>query len=118
MFNSVEYVRDVCRQRKIPVAQLEKDCGFANGYLNPKKLSKIPYDRVLKIASYLNLSVDYILTGEEKAPTPESEREASSQDIPDENYIILSRNAKKLSPEQRQQLLNVAKIMFKEEFKD
>lgn len=40
VFNSVEYVRDICSKRNIPISQLEKDCGFANGYMNPKKLKK------------------------------------------------------------------------------
>lgn len=69
MFNSVQYVRDICRQRKIPISQLEKECGFSNGYLNPKKMAKIPYDRALTIAEYLGISVSSILTGEaETAP--------------------------------------------------
>lgn len=65
MFNSVQCVREICQERKIPISQLEKDCGFSNGYLNPKKMSKIPYDRAKVIASYLNVSVDVILTGED-----------------------------------------------------
>lgn len=64
MHNAVEYVRSVCQQRGIPVSQLEKDCGFSNGYLNPKKLKKIPYDRALAIAQYLGISVESILSGE------------------------------------------------------
>lgn len=36
----------------------------------------------------------------------------------DENLIILNRNAKKLSPENRKKLLDMAKLMFKEEFED
>lgn len=36
----------------------------------------------------------------------------------DENLIILNRNAKKLSPENRKKLLDMARLMFKEEFKD
>lgn len=63
MFNSVEYVREICQQRKIPVSSLEKECGFANGYLNPKKLKKIPYDRALKIGKYLSIPVEYLMTG-------------------------------------------------------
>lgn len=71
MFNSVQYVRDICKERKIAISQLEKDCGFANGYLNPKKIVKISYDRAIVIAKYLDISVEDILNGPEnkKAPT-------------------------------------------------
>ena len=71
MFNSVLYVRDICVQRNIPISQLEKDCGFSNGYLNPKKMSKLPYERARLIAAYLGISITEILTGEkeEKMPT-------------------------------------------------
>lgn len=61
MSNGVEYVRNICKLRKIPVSALEKACGFSNGYLNPKKLSKIPYDRALLIADYLDVDVQNIL---------------------------------------------------------
>lgn len=66
MFNGVEYIRNVCKEKGIPISSLEKKCGFANGYLNPKKLNKLPYDRALLIADALNISVDYLMTGEEK----------------------------------------------------
>lgn len=79
MFNSVQYVRGICKERKITISQLEKDCGFANGYLNPKKMSKIPYDRALVIAQYLGISADDILNGSlhEKSPalTKKDERD-------------------------------------------
>lgn len=83
MFNSVQYVRDVCQQRKIPISQLEKDCGFSNGYLNPKKMTKIPYDRAQIIADYLGISANLILTGEEteKAPAETGKRSISDDDI-------------------------------------
>ncbi len=70
MFNGVEYIRSVCKERKIPISALEKKCGFANGYLNPKKLSKLPYDRAVLIAEALDISVDYLMTGEEKEDSP------------------------------------------------
>lgn len=66
MFNAVEYVRDVCHQRGISISTLEKELGFANGYLNPKKLSKLSYERAVKISNYLGISLEYLLTGEEK----------------------------------------------------
>lgn len=70
MFNSVQYVRDVCKKRKIAISQLEKECGFANGYLNPKKMSKITYDRAIVIAEYLGIPVEDILNGPESKKTP------------------------------------------------
>ena len=75
MFNSVEYVRSVCKQRNIPISKLEKDCGCGNGYLNPKKLKFIPYERAVIIADYLGLSTEFLMTGKnEKTPsTPEGE---------------------------------------------
>ena len=76
MFNSIQFVRDLCKERNIPIAKLEKDCGFSNGYLNPKKMSKLPYDRAVIIASYLSVSAEYLLTGEDnkEAPTDSGER--------------------------------------------
>lgn len=65
MFNSVEFVRSICQQRRIPVSALEKACGFSNGYLNPKKMARIPYDRAILIGKYLNIPVTRILTGED-----------------------------------------------------
>lgn len=70
MFNSVQYVRDICKERKIAIRQLEQDCGFANGYLNPKKISKISYDRAIVIAEYLGINADEILNGPGNKKTP------------------------------------------------
>lgn len=83
MINSVQLVRDLCKERNIPIAKLEKDCGFSNGYLNPKKMTKIPYDRAVIIADYLGVSADLILTGEEnkKAPAVSGERYVSDDEI-------------------------------------
>ena len=83
MFNSVQYVRDLCKQKDIAVARLEKDCGFSNGYLNSKKQTKLPYDRAVKIAEYLDVSAEEILNG------PKAKKES-----PDE--LVLTEGEKKL----------------------
>lgn len=70
MHSGVQYVREICKQRKIPIRQLEIDCGFSNGYLDPKKISKVPYERAVKIAEYLDISVDDILNGPDHKKTP------------------------------------------------
>lgn len=61
MTYGVEYVREICAKRNLAVSMLEKECGFSNGYLNPKKLRKIPYERAVTIANYLNADLNRIL---------------------------------------------------------
>lgn len=62
---------------------MEKDCGFANGYLNPKKLSKLPYDRAVIIAEYLKVSAADILGASktENAPAESGKRIVTDDDI-------------------------------------
>ena len=63
--NAVERVKTICKERKIPISKLESDCGFANGYIGQLRKGVFPDDRILKIAEYLNVSVDYLMTGNE-----------------------------------------------------
>ena len=83
LMNSVERVRAICSERKIPISRLERDLQFSNGYIGQLRKGIFPGDRLAMIAKYLNVSVDYLLTGEEKekAPTPEGERKVSDNDI-------------------------------------
>ena len=74
--NSVERVKAICKERKIPISKLESDLGFSNGYVGQLRKGVFPADRLAKIANYLEVTTDYLLSGEEtkKAPTPEDER--------------------------------------------
>ena len=66
--NSVERVKKICRERKIPVSHLEKDLGYANGYIGQLKKGVFPADRLMEIADYLQVSASYLLNGEEESP--------------------------------------------------
>lgn len=61
--NSVERVRKICKERKIPISKLEKELGFSNGYIGQLKKGVFPADRLDKIANYLGLTTDYLLNG-------------------------------------------------------
>lgn len=106
MFNSVEYVRSVCKQRNIPISKLEKDCGCGNGYLNPKKLKFIPYERAVIIADYLGLSIEYLMTGEKKPSVQEDE----GLDPLDMEALSLLRQ---LRPENQKQVFDFAQALLK-----
>ena len=61
--NCVERVKQICKERKIPISRLEKDLGFANGYIGQLKKGTLPDDRLSKIATYLDLSAEYLMHG-------------------------------------------------------
>lgn len=65
--DNVDRVKSICKDRKIPISKLEKECGFSNGYVRSLRNGTFPADRLNIIASYLGLSVDYLLTGQENA---------------------------------------------------
>lgn len=67
--NSVERVKQICKERKIPISKLEKDLGFSNGYIAQLRKGTFPADRIAKISEYLCVSVDYLMNGEDSAKT-------------------------------------------------
>ena len=110
----MQYVREICQLRKIPISQLEKECGFANGYLNPKKMAKIPYDRAKTIAGYLGISVESILNGEEteKAPIETDERKFKDDEI----MFALSRGGEaEITDAMYEEVVNFARFVAQRE---
>lgn len=109
MFNSVQYVRDLCKAKKVAVSQLEKECGFSNGYLNPKKMETIPYARAVTIAGYLGVPVKDILEGPEtkNAPTRSDER----KDVLDEVDVAFYGEYKELDEEQKATIRDMVAVM-------
>lgn len=81
--NGVERVRAICKERKIPISKLEKDLGYANGYIGQLRKGVFPSDRLMEIADYLSVSHTFILTGKEseKAPTASGERSVSDAEL-------------------------------------
>lgn len=65
--NSVERVKKICKERKIPISKLEKDLGFSNGYIGQLRKGVFPDDRLKKISEYFGVSLEYLATGDDSA---------------------------------------------------
>lgn len=72
-------------------------------WVNAKTYPRI--DKIELLANYFGIEKSDLI-----------EQRISNQLDEDENLIILNRGAKKMTPEKRQKLLEMAKIMFKEDF--
>lgn len=58
---SVELIKQLCRERGISIAKLERDCGFSNGYIRNMANGIFPSDKALKIATYLEIPVEKLI---------------------------------------------------------
>lgn len=106
--NSVERVKSICKERKIAISKLERELGFANGYIAQLRKGTFPADRLADIAAYLSVSTEYLLTGEDskKAPTKNGER-----DILDEVDIGFYQGFKELTEDQKDTVRDMVRIM-------
>jgi len=106
--NSVERVKFLCKERKIPLSRLERDLGFANGYIGQLRKGVFPDDRLAMIANYLCVSYEYLLTGEgvKKEITPGGERPEDSRISQAYFRIMQDAQEKGIPPEDLQMALD------------
>ena len=56
MDNVIDKIREICEQKNISVSKMEKDLGFGNGYLNPKKVNDIKMGRLFAILTFWKIN--------------------------------------------------------------
>lgn len=102
--NSVERVKTICKDRKIPISKLERDLGYSNAYISQLRKGTFPDDRLKEIANYLNVSVDYLMTGKEKEGGEtyyinEETKEIAQKVFENKNLRMLMDSAQDATPE-------------------
>ena len=88
--NSVERVKNLCKERGIPVSRLEKELGFANGYINQLRKGVFPSNRLVEIAEYFGVSVDYLVSGTEETKKAPALTDKDKRDIARDLELIMS----------------------------
>lgn len=71
-----ERIKNLCQQEGISANQLEKDCGFAKGYVSKLDKSTPNSEKLQKIADYLGVSLDYLMNGKEPSMNEFSKKQA------------------------------------------
>lgn len=115
--NSVERVKKLCKKNKIPISKLERDLGFSNGYIGQLRKGVFPDDRLAKIADYFGVSIEYLMTGEEKENyyiNPETAKLAQEV-FEDPELRILFDASRDLSPEDLQAVITMVKALQRKE---
>lgn len=60
-----ERIKALCKEHGISMNKLEETLGFGKGYISKLGSSTPNTDKIKKIADFFNVSVDYLMTGEE-----------------------------------------------------
>lgn len=91
----LENIKMICREKKnISITTLEQELGYSNGSL--AKAKDIPSSRIREIANYLEVSMEYLMTGE-KPEIPSFEPE----------HLELIELYSKLKTEQKSAIMNL-----------
>lgn len=59
--NAYEIIKELAKENRISIRQLEIRFGYSNGYLAKWKNNTPNADELAKLADYFNVSVDYLL---------------------------------------------------------
>ena len=97
---SVERVKAICKERRIAISRLEKDLGFSNGYIGQLRKGVLPDDRLMMIADYLNVTPQFLMTGENNLDAASTLTSRDERDI------------EKILENTRNQLMNQEGLMF------
>lgn len=99
-----ERIQALCKEKGISVNKLEKDLGFGTGYVSKLGKSTPNTAKIKLIADYFNVSVDYLMTGEESSIT---------DDIVGEHIELISLY-EQLTEKQKTSIINLMKVMIGE----
>lgn len=85
----VERIKTLCKEKKITIAELERKNGISNGQIRKWDNSTPGIDKLITIANYFDISVDYLLGRSDQ-----------------KNYFVLDDNYKSIADKKLQEILN------------
>ena len=105
--NSYEIIKELAKQKKLSIRQLEMNLGYSNGYLAKWRVNTPNSDELSRIADYFDVSVDYLLGSENKNI---SKRVDLSEDD-----TVFSFDGKEISKETMRKAIAIAKALEENE---
>ena len=76
-----ETIKKLCKANGITVTGLEKELGFARGSLCKVDTNKPSMEKVQKLASFFNVSVDFLMTGKKENGLTEKDTRDIAKDL-------------------------------------
>ena len=105
-------IKLLCAKRGITISKLETDLNFGNGSIKKwEKTSSPSINKIIKLASYFNVSADYLLG--------QTDIELSmSEIIGDEDIISFQRAREKMSDADKKRMMQMLRLGFEYAFRE
>ena len=108
--DSVALVKAICKQRKIPISKLERDLGYANGYIGQLRKGTFPANRISEIAQYLSVPVEYLMNGTEETKKMPTQKGEHTVDLSDVDYAFYG-GYKELDEHDQETIRDMVRLM-------
>lgn len=115
-----ENIRNVAKTKGISINRLEKELGFARSSINKFNKNTPSAEKLQQIADYLDVTVDHLMTGEEKEINEKyylnDETAKAAQEIFENNDLrVLFDAARDASPEDLKTTYNMLMALKRKE---
>lgn len=115
-----ERIENLRKSQNISQGKLEKELGFSNGSISKWRNSTPTYDRLQKVADYFGVSIEYLMTGEEKEDEPkyylnEETAQAAQEIFENKELRMLFDAARDADPEDLRALHTMALALKRKE---
>lgn len=94
--NLLQNIESIIEKRGLTLTQIEKDCGLSKSSMRKWSENFSSIDKVLKVAQYLGVSVDFLLTGKHTDVSDASQ---------DKEEAALLEEFRQLDPQERRIIL-------------
>ncbi|HEU6184536.1 TPA: helix-turn-helix domain-containing protein [Streptococcus pneumoniae] len=115
----LDRIRSLANDRKVTLAELERNLNFSNGSLRKWETSTPSGDKIEKIADYFNVSTDYLL-GRTDNPTIANKKEqfffeGKEVDVEELASTAMRFNGKPLTKEDKKAIQNIIEIYLRKQ---
>lgn len=109
--NIVSRIKTLCTEHHMSIRRLEEDLGFGTSTIKKWENSSPSVDKIIKIAEYYDVSVDYLLGITEV-------RSQMNDVLQNQDIVSFQRAREKMTNDERERMMQMLKLGFQHAFSE
>ncbi|WYJ90206.1 hypothetical protein A5888_001934 [Enterococcus sp. 9E7_DIV0242] len=113
----LQRIKELAFEKGISLAEIERSAGLSSGSITKWDKSSPSTDKLLKVATYLHVSMDYLTGNSENVPTETTPEWASEEDILEldkmlDSNVNMSYGGENLTEDEKQRVKDILTGVF------